>query len=64
MTTETEKIRTLEGAIVDLVSAIHQGDLEPADEITAVNQALWAFPDWKIAVYPLVGNYPEQEAGD
>lgn len=61
MTTETEKIRTLEGAIVDLVSAIQNGDTMLSDKIEAVNESVDKYPDWKIAVYPLVGNYPEQE---
>lgn len=48
-----EKIRALEGAIVDLVMAIQKGDTQLGDEIEAVGEATEHFPEWKIEVHVL-----------
>ena len=53
MTTEIEKIRTLEGAIVDLVSAIQKGDTTLSDEIDAVDEAVHKYPEWRVEIHPL-----------
>ena len=50
---DIEKIRALEGAIVDLVMAIQKGDTQLGDEIEAVGEATEHFPAWKIEVHVL-----------
>lgn len=48
-----EKMRILEGAVVDLLSAIQGEDWEPIDELEAVKEALYKFPDWRVEIHPL-----------
>lgn len=50
---EIEKIRRLEGAIVDLVSAIQKGDWAPEEEMLAVKEAVQKFPEWRVEIHPL-----------
>lgn len=52
-TPDIEKIRALEGAIIDLVMAIQKGDTQLGDEIEAVDEATKNFPEWKIEVHTL-----------
>lgn len=51
--TKIEKIRALEGAIVDLVSAIQKGDTQLGDEIEAVDEATKKFPEWRVEIHTL-----------
>ncbi len=50
---ETEQIRMLEGAIVDLVSAIQRGDTMLSDKIEAVDEAAHKFPNWRVEIHAL-----------
>lgn len=50
---EIDKIRKLEGAIVDLVSAIQKGDWAPEEEMLAVKEAVQNYPNWRVEIQPL-----------
>lgn len=53
---KTEKLIALEGAIIDLVSAIQKGDTMLSDKIEAVDEAARKFPNWAIGIYEEEGS--------
>lgn len=48
-----EKMRILEGAVVDLLSAIQGGDWESIDELEAVKETLHKFLYWRMQIHLL-----------